>query len=129
MNLIRLAPALSLMLFAAQIGGAQAKVVSAPPEPSLLNMTGQWSRASSLGDLREMRADRDYRELRVWLGFGLTTETQSFILRRANNHWSAFFARVGETELGRERPEARNQSRTLRQVVEELARADRVAAG
>jgi len=42
---------------------------------------------------------------------------------------SAFFARVGETELGHERPESRDQSRTLRQVVEELARADRVVAG
>ena len=99
MNLVRLAPALSLMLFAAQIGAAQAKVVSAPPEPSLLNITRQWSRASSLGDLRELRADRDYRELRIWLGFGLTTETQGFVLRRANNHWSAFFARVMRCEM------------------------------
>lgn len=39
---------------------------------------------------------------------------------------SGFFARVGETELGHERPEARDASRTLRQVIEELARADHV---
>jgi len=37
---------------------------------------------------------------------------------------SAFFARVGETELGHKRPEARDRSRTLRQVVEELARSE-----
>lgn len=89
----------ALVLAVAQTGFAQARVVSAPPEPSLLNITGQWSRASSLGDLRELRADRDYRELRVWLGFGLTTETQAVVLRRSNNHWSAFFARVMRCEM------------------------------
>ena len=89
----------ALALTIAQTGFAQARVVSAPPEPSLLNIVGQWSRASSLGDLRELRADRDYRELRVWLGFGLTTETQALILRRSNNRWSAFFARVMRCEM------------------------------
>lgn len=88
-----------LSVSASQAAFAQARVVSAPPEPSLLNITGQWSRASSLGDLRELRGDRDYRELRVWLGFGLTTETQAFILRRSNNHWSASFARVMRCEM------------------------------
>lgn len=92
-----LACALSVALPGA--AAAQARVVSAPPEPSLLNITRQWSRASSLGDLRELRADRDYRELRVWLGFGLTTETQGFILRRAGGRWSAFFARVMRCEV------------------------------
>jgi 3-hydroxyisobutyrate dehydrogenase-like beta-hydroxyacid dehydrogenase len=41
---------------------------------------------------------------------------------------SQFFARVGETPLGHERPESRDTSRTLRAVIEELARADRVPA-
>ena len=91
--------ALSLVLAVARTGAAQARVVSAPPEPSLLNITRQWSRASSLGDLRELRTDGDYRELRIWLGFGLTTETQGFILRHANSHWSAFFARVMRCEM------------------------------
>lgn len=39
---------------------------------------------------------------------------------------SAFFARVGETPLGQERPESRDTSRTLRAVVEGLAKANRV---
>lgn len=97
--LSRTSSALALVVLVAQAGFAQARVVSAPPEPSLLNITGQWSRASNLGDLRERHADRDYRELRVWLGFGLTTETQAVILRRSNNHWSAFFARVMRCEM------------------------------
>jgi hypothetical protein len=78
---------------------AQARVVSAPPEPSLLNITGQWSRASTLGDLRELHTAADYRELRVWAGYGLTTPTQAVILRRANGHWSAFLARVMRCEI------------------------------
>lgn len=97
--LIRSALAFALGVSLPQLVGAQAKVVSAPPEPSLLNITRQWARASSLGDLRELRTDRDYRELRIWLGFALTTETQAFILRRASGHWSAFFARVMRCEV------------------------------
>ncbi|HZQ98609.1 MAG TPA: DUF1932 domain-containing protein [Chloroflexota bacterium] len=37
---------------------------------------------------------------------------------------SSFFAKVGETELGHERPEARDTSRTLRAVIEGLARSE-----
>ena len=37
---------------------------------------------------------------------------------------SGFFGRVGQSELGQERPESRDTSRTLRAVVESLARAD-----
>jgi len=91
--------AVALVVSVSHAGGAQARVLSAPPEPSLLNITRQWSRASSLGDLRELRTEPDYRELRVWLGFGLTTETQGLIVRRANGHWSAFFARVMRCEI------------------------------
>lgn len=98
-GLLRSALALGLAVSASPPAVAQARVVSAPPEPSLLNITRQWSRASSLGDLRELRTGGDYRELRVWLGFGLTTETQAFVLRRANGHWSAFFARVMRCEM------------------------------
>lgn len=98
-NLCRFAFALGFVLSASQTGRAQARVVSAPPEPSLLSITRQWSRASSLGDLRELRTDSDYRELRVWLGFGLTTETQGFVLRRAKGRWSALFARVMRCEI------------------------------
>jgi hypothetical protein len=78
---------------------AQARVLSAPPEPSLLNITRQWSSASSLGDLRELHAASDYRELRVWGGYGLATPTQGVVLRRANGHWSAFVARVMRCEI------------------------------
>jgi hypothetical protein len=91
--------ALALVTLFAHFALGQARVVSAPPEPSLLNIIGQWSRASTLGDLRELRVGRDYLELRVWGGFALTTETQGVILRRANGRWSAFLARVMRCEL------------------------------
>ena len=91
--------AFALTVLVSQAGSAQARVLSAPPEPSLLNITRQWSRASSLGDLRELRTEPDYRELRVWAGFGLTAETQGVVLRRANGRWSAFFARVMRCEI------------------------------
>lgn len=91
--------AVILAVLVSRLGLAQARVVSAPAEPSLLNITGQWSRASSLGDLRELRTDADYLELRVWAGFGLNTETQAVVLRRANGHWSALLARVLRCEI------------------------------
>lgn len=81
-----------------QVVAAQARVVSAPPEPSLLNLTESWSRASTLGDLRELKAPSDFLELRVWRGFGLT-ETEAVVLRRANGSWSAFQARVIRCEI------------------------------
>ncbi|HKW47629.1 MAG TPA: hypothetical protein VJN70_09290 [Gemmatimonadaceae bacterium] len=90
---------LALATFVSHLGLAQARVVSAPPEPSLLNITGQWSGASILGDLRELRTGSDYRELRVWGGYTLTSGTQGVILRRANGQWSAFLARVMQCEI------------------------------
>jgi hypothetical protein len=72
--------------------------VSAPAEPSLLNLTTSWSRASTLGDLRELRTGSDYIELRVWRGFG-PSETQAIVLRRADAHWSALLARVIRCEI------------------------------
>lgn len=71
----------------------QARVVSAPAEPSLLSLTGGWARASSLGDLRDMRTAPDHVELRVWGGFGFGA-TQGVVLRRAGAHWSAALAQV-----------------------------------
>jgi hypothetical protein len=76
----------------------QAKVVSVPAEPSLLNLTTSWSRASTLGDLREMKTRSDHIELRVWRGYG-SAETQAIVLRRADGHWSASFARVIRCEI------------------------------
>jgi hypothetical protein len=76
----------------------RARVVSAPSEPSLLNLTSSWARASALGELLEERLDRDDIELRVWHGFG-PAETQATILRRIGGHWSASFARVIRCEL------------------------------
>ena len=94
-----------LRLFAVTIGAfvsqqsfGQARVVSAPSEPSLLNLTTTWARESTLGDLREPRVSGDYLELRVWHGYG-PSETQATILRRAQGHWSAFLARVIRCEL------------------------------
>src|SRR4051812_16306727 len=77
---------------------AQARVVSAPSEPSLLNLTSAWARASSLGDLREMRTRSDHLELRVWRGFG-ASETRTVVLRRADGRWSASLARVIRCEI------------------------------
>ena len=85
--------ALAVAVLFSRAGWSQARVVSAPPEPSLLNLTRGWSRASSLGDLRELRTSSDYLELRVWGGFGFGT-TQAVVLRRASGRWSAFLARV-----------------------------------
>lgn len=90
---------LALCVLAARAGFAQARVVSAPPEPSLLVLTGAWARGSELGDLRELKTNRDYLELRVWGGFGLTTSTQGVVLRKNDGHWSAFLARVLRCEI------------------------------
>lgn len=90
--------AVGAMLLFSRPGFGQAKVVSAPSEPSLLNLTAGWARASTLGDLRELRVDRDYLELRLWHGYA-AAETQATILRRERGHWSAFFARVIRCEL------------------------------
>src|SRR5215510_2296057 len=95
----RLRSALALAVLFSEDAVGQARVLSAPPEPSLLNITRQWSRASSLGDLRELRVGSDYRELRVWAGYALTTGTQGVILRRAEGRWSAFLASVMRCEL------------------------------
>jgi hypothetical protein len=78
---------------------AQARVVSAPPEPSLLNLTREWSRASILGDLRELKTGSDYLELRVWAGYGLMMTTQAVVIRRESGRWSAFLARVMRCEI------------------------------
>jgi hypothetical protein len=129
MNLLR--GVLGLVVVFSQAAVAQARVLSAPPEPSLLNITRHWSRPSSLGDLREIRAGRGYLELRVWGGYTLTTGTQSVVLRRTNGRWSAFLARVlrcsmqlptdvsdtaSPATMQRYRAEARQQCGTLRDV-------------
>jgi hypothetical protein len=85
--------AFTIGVLLSQAAFGQARVVSAPPEPSLLGIARGWSRASMLGDLRELRTASDYVELRVWGGFGLGT-TQAVVLRRVGGHWSAFLARV-----------------------------------
>jgi hypothetical protein len=94
---LRSAFALTVVLSQAAIG--QARVLSAPPEPSLLHITREWSRASILDDLRELRVGSDHLELRVWGGYGLTTSTQAVVLRRSSGRWSAFLARVLRCEI------------------------------
>jgi len=91
--------ALTIMALVSQAAVAQVNVVSAPPEPSLLNITRQWSRASELGDLRELPADASRLELRVWGGYGLSTATQGVVIRRTGGRWSAFLARVVRCEI------------------------------
>ena len=77
----------------------QARVASAPAEPSLLNLTTGWARASTLGDLRERPTREGDLELRVWRGFA-SSETQAIVLRRTGAHWSASLARVIRCEIG-----------------------------
>ena len=81
--------ALAMVVLLSQASAGQARVVSAPSEPSLLNLTASWAHASTLGDLRDLRVRPDYLELRIWHGYGLS-ETQAIVLRRADGHWSAF---------------------------------------
>ena len=100
----------------------QVRVVSAPTEPSLLNLTTAWSRASALGDLRELRTRSDHLELRVWRGFGLA-ETQAVVLRRMDGHWSASLARVIRCEIQIPRSVGDTASRaTMRGYVDEARR-------
>jgi len=72
---------------------AQATVASEPAGPSLLNITRGWSRESTLGDLRVLKVRRDYLEVRVWGGYGLT-ETRGIVLRRDGGQWHAWLAHV-----------------------------------
>jgi hypothetical protein len=96
--------------------------VIAPSEPSLLNLTRNWSRASMLGDLRELKTASDYVELRVWYGFGLV-ETDAVVLRRSGGTWSAFHARVMRCEIQIPRPVAETASRaTMQRYVAEARR-------
>src|SRR5262245_23669432 len=81
----------AMVAFFAQRAFAQARVVSAPSEPSLLNLTTGWAARSTLGDLRDLKVRSDHVELRVWRGYGLS-ETHAIILRRAEGHWSASLA-------------------------------------
>jgi len=110
------------LVLVSHAGLAQARVVSAPPEPSLLNIIGQWSRASILGDLRELGTGSDYRELRVWSGFTLTSGAQAVILRRANGLWSAFLARIMRCEIQIPRVVGETASRATMQHYNEQAR-------
>ena len=100
----------------------QVRVASAPAEPSLLNLTSMWSRASVIGDLRELRARPDHLELRVWRGFGLS-ETQAVVLRRMDGRWSASLARVlrCETQIPRSVADTASQT-TMRRYVSEARR-------
>ena len=103
-------------------GFGQARVVSAPAEPSLLNLTTAWSRASTLGDLRELRARSDYLELRVWRGYGLS-ETQAVVVRRTDGRWSASLARVIRCEIQIPRSVGDTASQTtMRRYVAEARR-------
>ncbi len=97
MNHHRLLAVAVIVLFS-RPGFGQARSVSVPAEPSLLNLTTSWSRASTLGDLRELRTRPDHIELRVWRGYG-PSETQAIVLRRADGHWSALLGRVLRCEI------------------------------
>ena len=119
----QLRSALALAVLFSEDAVSQARVLSAPPEPSLLNITRQWSRASSLGDLRELRAGSGYLELRVWGGYALTTGTQGVVLRRDEGRWSAFLARVMRCELQIPKGVGDTASRaTMRRYVAEARR-------
>jgi len=113
--------ALTAVVVLSRPGFGQARVVSAPPEPSLLNITRTWSRASTLGDLRQLRTSSDYLELRVWGCYG-AAETQAVVLRRSERHWSAFLARVirCETQIPNSVADTASQATMRRYVAEAL---------
>lgn len=90
--------AVTITVLFSRPGFGQARSVSVPTEPSLLNLTTSWSRASTLGDLRELRTRSDHIELRVWRGYG-PSETQAVVLRRSDGHWSASLGRVIRCEI------------------------------
>jgi hypothetical protein len=115
--------ALAIVVVLSRRGFGQARVVSTPPEPSLLNITRTWSRSSSLGDLRELRTRSDYVELRVWGGYG-PGETEAVALRRSDGRWSAFFGRVIRCEIQIPTSVADTASQaTMRRYVAEARRA------
>jgi len=103
-------------------GFGQARVVSAPAEPSLLNLTSGWARASILGDLQELRTGPGHLELRVWRGYG-QSETQAIVLRQTDGHWSAFVARVMRCEIQIQKSVSDTASRaTMRSYIAEARR-------
>src|ERR1041384_3901585 len=124
-----------LVALTSQVAAAQARVVSAPPEPSLLGITRDWSAASPLGDLRALQTGPDYLELRVWGGYRLTLPTQGVIPRRTGGHWTAFVARVLRCEMQIPRSVGDTASRATMQryIVETRHHCDKpvedVAAG
>ncbi len=97
MNHPKLLAVTAIVLFS-RPGLSQARSVSVPAEPSLLNLTTSWSRASTLGDLRQLRTRPDHIELRVWRGYG-PSETQAIVVRRTDGHWSALLGRVLRCEI------------------------------
>jgi hypothetical protein len=98
---------------------AQATVVSAPAEPSLLNLTRQWSRESILGDLREIKTRPGYFEVRVWRGFD-DSETRGIVLRQDSGQWHAWLARVARCAIQVPIPVADTASRpTVRRYLTE----------
>jgi len=120
---LRICAALTICVLSSQSSFAQARVTSAPPEPSLLNVARPWSRASSLGDLRELKTASDHIELRVWGGFGLSTETQAVVIRRVGTQWSAFLARVMRCEIQIQRSAGDTASReTMQRFIAEARR-------
>lgn len=93
MHLSHYALLATFLLGAGSSASAQVVVVSAPKEPSLLTFTRDWSRVSSLGDLRAIPLRAQDIEVRAWGGYGLTA-TQAIVLRRGNGVWSARSARL-----------------------------------
>ena len=68
---------------------SQVKILSDPG--FLLGDTRDWSRASPLGDLRERPTSNDYRELRVWAGYG-EFGTDGIVIRHEHGTWKAWLA-------------------------------------
>lgn len=78
----------------ATIGSAASSQVKILSDPGfLLWDTRDWSRASPLGDLRERPSSNDYRELRVWAGYGVFG-TDGIVIRHEHGKWKAWLAVV-----------------------------------
>ena len=101
---------------------AQARTVSAPAGPSLVDIARQWSRASQLGDLREGQLSAGDVEVRAWTGFGIAG-THAVRLRREGGLWRAWRISMVSCSIVVPRAAGDTASRTTRTRWEAEARA------
>lgn len=75
-------------LLSSSAAEGQVRIVSAPRDDYLLEITREWSRGSALGDLQAKPIHPDDIEVRLWGGYGISG-TRGLILRREGGRWTA----------------------------------------